>query len=579
MAICVSPFFTVSSRADTQVVEYKARVTGFRDRSLQNEIKELTLTFRLADRPPATIGQLRRRVDGDLPRIETILESRGYHDRQVSASINADSSPVQVTFIITPGEVYRYRSVRLRFLDSPDPALNKIKPRVREGQRAVASNIFEEQKRIIELLQRKGYPFPSLERRLVTLDRDARRVDVVLEFNVGMRAVYGDMEVEGLETLNQKYFKRQLPWKAGDPYDAKQLERFEKKLLGTGLFSTARVVPVEEPDGTNAVPVKITVKERDKRTVRVGVNYSDIGIGGKVLWEHRNLFGSGERLETSLTWSQIEIGSKVSLQRPGFLGSSQTLVLDLDASYETPDAYDSRKIRGTSMVLRDFTEEIQGGLGAGYQYSLVEQLASTERYGLVFFPLQAVFDYRDDRLNPVRGARAMGRTSYYHDTLGSDSFLKSVVEGRHYHMFWKRYGLSSALRLTLGSIDGAAIENIPADERFYAGGGGSIRGYEYQAVGPSVAGVPLGGDKLTEFSVEMRMQPGRKLGYVAFVDGGTVFNDLQPDATRSLRYGAGLGLRWFTTIGPLRVDLAYPLNPDATQVERVQFYISLGQAF
>jgi translocation and assembly module TamA len=133
--------------------------------------------------------------------------------------------------------------------------------------------------------------------------------------------------------------------------------------------------------------------------------------------------------------------------------------------------------------------------------------------------------------------------------------------------------------VTLGSIDGTAVENIPADERFYAGGGGSIRGYEYQAVGPQLNGTPVGGSQLLEFSTELRLQPGQKLGYAAFVDGGTVYNDIAHDADRTIRFGAGLGLRWFTGIGPLRADLAYPLNPDENQVERVQFYISLGQAF
>ena len=120
------------------------------------------------------------------------------------------------------------------------------------------------------------------------------------------------------------------------------------------------------------------------------------------------------------------------------------------------------------------------------------------------------------------------------------------------------------------------MEAVPADERFYSGGGGSVRGYEYQQIGPQQDGVPLGGDKMVEFSMELRMQPGRRLGYAAFVDGGTVYND---GLDRSLRYGAGVGLRWFTGVGPLRVDVAFPLNPSDDQVERLQFYISLGQAF
>jgi len=183
-------------------------------------------------------------------------------------------------------------------------------------------------------------------------------------------------------------------------------------------------------------------------------------------------------------------------------------------------------------------------------------------------------------LNPQRGGQLFGQTSWYEDTQGFDSFLKSQAEARKYFMLWREIHLSSAFRLTLGSIDGADVAGIPADERFYAGGGGSIRGYEYQSVGPKLNGTPTGGDKLLEFSAELRVQPGTRLGYVAFIDGGTVYNDLtSDDANRALRYGAGLGLRWFTGIGPLRADLAYPLNPDDTQKERLQFYISLGQAF
>ena len=164
--------------------------------------------------------------------------------------------------------------------------------------------------------------------------------------------------------------------------------------------------------------------------------------------------------------------------------------------------------------------------------------------------------------------------------MGNDSFLKSYIEGRDYFLWWDKYRVSHALRLALGTIDGTPVESVPANERYYAGGGGSIRGYEYQQVGPKVDGVPTGGDKLLEFSAELRVQPGNRLGYVLFLDGGTVYNDLvSTDTERALRFGAGFGLRWFTTIGPLRFDAAYPLNPDESQVERVQFYISLGQAF
>ncbi len=557
-------------------VAYTARIRGLDDRALETAIRESILTFKLQNRPPATFGQLRRRIDADIPAIETRLEANGYYDGTVTTEIEPERDPVRVAFWIDSGKPYRYHRVKLRFSGPADSSLNKIQPLLRKGTRVNAADVFREEERILSLIRRRGYALPRLGKRTVTLDRDNRRVDLLMEFDPGPRSVFGGIQVEGLESVKEKTIQRQLLWKRGDLYDAQQLDDLENNLLRTGLFGMVRVVPLPATKETGAVPVHISLAEREKRTIRLGVSYSDIGPGAKVLWEHRNVFGGGEHLQTSFTGSKIERGGKISLTRPGFRRANQSLVLDLDVLHETPDAYDSKKSRTTLMVLRDFTPQIQAGLGAGYQYSRVKQLDSDERYGHLFFPLQGLFDTRDDPLNPVQGNQLFAQTAWYHDTLGNDSFLRSVGEARHYYTILEATRLSSALRLRLGSIDGASTRHVPADERFYAGGGGSIRGYEYQAVGPSEDGTPLGGSKLLEFSAELRIQPGQKLGYTLFADGGTVGNSL---STGNLRYGAGAGLRWFTAIGPLRVDLAYPLNADRTQVKRLQFYISLGQAF
>jgi len=552
--------------------EYKVKILGAKDGAVKKAIKLSALTCKLHKHPPATVGQLRHRVEKDLPVIEAILESRSYYDGTVTYRIDTEREPLRVEFMVAQGEAYRYRSVELRFTGEPDRALQKIKPLLRRKRKVVAAAVFAEQQRILGLMQRKGYPFPTLGKRTVGVDREKQRVDLVLEFDPGIQAVFGPQSVEGLSVLDPKYIKRQIPWKTGDKYDAKAVEDFEKKLLSTGVFGTARVEPREPAGSTNAIPIRIAVSERKKRTIRLGANFSDIGPGGKINWVHRNFFGGGERFEFALSTSPIETIGEASLTRTGFLDANQSLVLDLEASRETSDAYDVDKVRGVAIVFRDFNRSIQGGFGLGYKYSKVEQFALDDRFTYVLFPVQLVFDSRDDMLNPVRGGQLYGRAIHYEDTLGGDSFLKSGMEGRHYQMLWEKYRLSSALRLTLGRIDGAAIQSVPADERYYAGGGGSVRGYEYQAIGPKLGDTPTGGDKLLEFSAELRLQPGRKLGYVAFVDGGSVGNN-------TLRYGAGVGLRWFTAIGPLRFDLAYPLNPDASQVERLQFYISLGQAF
>lgn len=580
VAACAALLLAPAALADSEGLRYRVKTKGADDGAVKKAIKNTTLTYTMRKRPPSTLGQLRYRMEQDIPRIEAILESRGYYDGGVTTEIDESRSRLRVYFHVEQGEQYRFRKVSVTFSDTTDEQLLKIKPRIGPTDRAVAADVFEEQQRLVDLMKRRGYPFAKLDRRTVEVDREEKVVDLSLDFDPGQLSYYGPVWVEGLEDLPDKFVLRQVPWREGQRYDTQEVRDFETKLLGTGLFGSARLTPEEPLAGTNAIPIRASFNERDQKTVRLGLNYSDIGPGGKAYWEHRSIFGGGERFETSFSWSPIEAEWESRLTRSGFLDANQSLVLDLTVTEETPDAYDSLTANGSGMVLRDFTPKIQGGVGTGYTYSRVEQLEQTDRYAYVFFPLQLLFDYRDDRLNPLRGFHAFGRTAWYEDTMGHDPFLKSYAEGRQYGLWWERFRLSHALRLTLGSIDGAALESVPANERYYAGGGGSIRGYEYQQVGPKVDGTPTGGDKLLEFSAELRAQPGKRLGYVLFLDGGTVYNDLvSTDTQRALRYGAGFGLRWFTTIGPLRFDVAYPLNPDESQVERVQFYISLGQAF
>jgi translocation and assembly module TamA len=524
------------------------------------------------------MGQLRHRIEQDLPTIEQILESRGFYDGTVTYEIVEKGDKIRVFLNIEEGPQYRFQSVDITFANNSDDKL-KIKPMVRKGQAAVAINVFTEQQRIIDQLKRQGYPFASLLSRSVEVDREHKKVDLDLTFDPGLLAYFGPLQVEGVETYPPKYIQRQVPWKEGMRYDSKLVRDFETLLLGTGQFGSARVEP-QQAEGTNAIPILAVLNERDVRTIRLGVNYSDIGPGGSIYWEHRNVFGGGERFETEFTGSPILLEWSGRLIRSGFLDANQALVLEMVAARESPDAYDSDTLNGTAMVIRDFTPYIQAGAGIGYNYSNVEQFDDEKRYGYVVFPLQATLDYRNDRLNPVKGFQVFGRTSWYADVVGTNPFLKSYLEGRGYHMWWERYRVSSALRLTLGSIDGAAVDDVPADERYYAGGGGSIRGYAYQDVGPQLDGTPTGGNKLLEFSAELRIQPGAKLGYVAFLDGGTVYNSLlSSQYDQPLSYGAGLGIRYFTSIGPLRVDLAYPLNATSSQEEQLQFYISLGQSF
>jgi translocation and assembly module TamA len=221
---------------------------------------------------------------------------------------------------------------------------------------------------------------------------------------------------------------------------------------------------------------------------------------------------------------------------------------------------------------------ISGGVGT--RISKVEQVDATENYALLLSPWTLDFNFSDDLLNPSQGGRAILELAPYTDIRSSHlTFTRTFGEYRHFLSSPRLPGVVLAGRLALGVLSGASRSDIPADEHFYAGGGGSIRGYEYQTVGDIVDGQPIGGNSLIETSLELRTRFAERWGLVAFLDGGMAFESSTPTQDLTMQWGAGLGVRMFTGMGPIRVDLAVPVNPRENLDENYQFYVSLGQAF
>ena len=219
-------------------------------------------------------------------------------------------------------------------------------------------------------------------------------------------------------------------------------------------------------------------------------------------------------------------------------------------------------------------------LGLAYRYaSIEEQDEPDQTYGLLSVPAKLDWDFSNDLLDPTRGGRLHLMTAPTWDTLGvGRSFLKSRLDHSRYLPITDNLVL--ALRGALGSIVGTGRDDLPADERFYAGGGGSVRGIAYQTAGElDDDDDPLGGASLIELSAELRYRFTENLGAVLFIDGGAAFDNAYPDFDEPLRWGVGPGLRYFTPIGPLRLDIGVPLNARDGVDDAFQFYISIGQAF
>lgn len=575
-----------SSVADSSALEikYRVRIRGVEDRALHNDLTSVSDTIELIKRPPISEMQLRRRAERDVPRFLQVLRAHGYYASSVDVRIRTDRKPARIRYVVDQGPRYTFRAIRIHPADElPDapPAPLPEEVGLTPGAPAVAQRIIQADSRIVQVLGRRGYPFARIADREVRVEHGARAVDVDYTFREGPSAVFGRTTFRGLSSVRERFVRGKIPWQPGDPYDGRLLRLAQRRIANADLFSAVRVIHADELTPEGALPLRVELSERKHRTVGFGAGYaSDEGVRGRVSWEHRNLFRKGERL--GIVWSVSEIGyaSEARFTKPDFRRVDQALKFSLRAALDEPDAFRSRNIVGLVAVDRELRPGLIVGAGTGLKYASIRDAGEKNRFGLVYFPFNMDWDHSDDLLDPRRGGRLSLSMAPYRDFIDSEvAFVKGRMGATRYVQMTRRPELDLAVRLAAGVITGAGRDDVPADERLYAGGGGTIRGYEYQSVGPLDGTTPLGGKSMTLFSVELRWRLNQEFGLVVFADGGGVYADSTPNAGDEVRWGSGAGLRYFTPVGPLRFDLAFPLNRRSGVDDAYQFYISLGQAF
>ncbi len=565
-------------------LEYKVVIAGPVDHSLRTTLERISDTVALRkEHPPASQGLLRRRVEGDIPRFLSALKSEGYFRAQVKADIDTKAIPFVVTFQVDPGPGYLLKSVDIEVVGEKNGAALEVpKPEdlgLRLGETAKAKAIINGREQLLATLKKRGFPFPRSLRQQVTVAHADTSVAVVYFITPGPRARFGDTKITGLKSVREAAVRRKIAWQHGDPYNAELLVDLQRRLNATGLFATVRVVPGETLVQGDLLPVTVALNERKHRSVGAGVSYkTDEGPGAKISWEHRNILHQGERLTLTATTSDYTLAAEGTFRKPEFLRDDQSFLFNLRVAEDRPDAYTSRSFRSSAVVDRNLRKEITVGGALTFKTSTIDQLGSEESYSLLSVPVHLDWDTRNDALDPTGGACLALQLAPYYDTVETDyAFFKGKITSSGYLPMSTRLVLAG--QVAVGAITGAVREAIPADERFYAGGGGSIRGYAFQSVGPLADGEPLGGRSVLELSAELRLKATDRLGLVVFCDGGSAFEGNRLDTGEELRWGAGAGLRYFTPVGPIRLDIGVPLNRRPEVDESVQIYVSLGQAF
>lgn len=551
-------------------------------------------------------AQLTVRARADARLLARLLEIYGYYDADVTQAVvtpldetDAEKAARQskVRFAITPGPRFRYDRIDLGELEQvSDGAALRAAFEIHPFDPVLEDKLLAERDDLDEAMAESGHAFARIAEPQLTIDHRRDTGDLLMPVTPGGRYVFGEVTSNLPKFLSGKHLATIARFDPGDPYKRSEVTDLRRAIAATGLVSSVTVSQreVTPPQGETpgVVALDVSLAKAKLRTIAGEAGY-DSGEGPRVevRWEHRNLFPPEGMLRLrAIAGTKEQLGG-VTFRRNNFGDRDQVLTIDAYASATQRDAFNARQI-GLSAHFEKLTTLI---FQKPWVWSAgLEFVASSEReskvtgvtsprtsYYTAALPLRVAYDGSNDLLNPTTGFRAALRLSPEFSRGGgrNATYARIQADASYYRPFGDN--VVAAARARVGMIPGAPLEQIAPSRRFYAGGGGSVRGYGYQAIGPrNAAGQPNGGRSLSEFSLEARVRTplfGGAMQVVPFIDAGAVDRGSTP-SLHDIRFGAGVGVRYLTGFGPIRVDVGTPLNRRKGD-SRIGVYVSLGQSF
>lgn len=507
-------------------------------------------------------------------KLKSAAQAKGFYDAEVSEAINENEI---YTYDVDTGNVYTITNIR--FENYEEIPLDLFVGNVLDAER-----VLKAQRTITNTIAEERCYYNLAVKHTIILDREQQTADIIFKISGNEKAVFGRTLFKGTQTIEQDYLQKLIQYEEGACWQPKLVEETRTALLQTGLIALVDTELPDELPPSKAVPIIFDLKDRAPRKVRLGAGYNTFeGPGVVAEWKHKNIAGDGESVSVKTKIAQRIQSLGVSFLKPFFISKKQSLSADTEFIHQDTDAFDETSFSFGSAINRELSEHWSGSIGGAVELtSLTDKTDNSETtFGLFSFPGSLDFDNRDDQLNPHKGIKFSTYAQPYYDVFGEfDPFFKTRSTATTY------FDLSDhssdpvlALRGSIGNIWGSDTANVPVSKRFYAGGGGSIRGFGFQEASPYEDGNPVGGRSVIEGTAEMRVKFTPSLGGVAFVDAGGAYDDVVPTFDDGLYVGAGVGARYYTSFGPLRFDVAVPVTRKDNTDSAFQVYISIGQAF
>lgn len=502
------------------------------------------------------------------------LRAEGYYAAKVRFKIQGE----KILYKVAQGLIYRIQKLSYQIPEGIKLLPNNVE--LMPGDPLRAEDILSRKKSLASYITNNFCLYHVHADYRVKIDHQTQQANVTFIVESSPNVLFGDITFSGLQSIDEDYLKDRLPIKEGQCFKRNRIDIARLMLIQTNLLVSASA-EVGQPEN-NRVPIRLDVIERFHRTLSAGVDFeSDEGFGISAGWEHRNLKGRAEKLIVDGHLAENTQSLSSSLTFPHFRRNNQAVTLYTDLQSENTDAFKSNTAALGAELSRQLSTHLRGLLGTELALSEVTEDISVDSFSMLSVPFSLEYDRRSDPLDPLSGWVAAGRIRPYWNTQDtSKKFVKSTFAASTYMTFDKAYWRPTiAIRGALGSISGIDRDEVPANIRFYTGGGGSVRGYAFQSLGTLTKGDPDGGLSFSELSVEARLRWSENWGGVVFVDGGFAYEDALPKLGQELLWGAGVGIRYYTSFAPIRLDIAAPLDKREGIDDSFQIYISIGQAF
>lgn len=589
------------------------------NKNLDSEIKKASL-LDTQTIPPSGTFSLLKRANSDQERLVKALNALGFYNGQIFITIaglaidnqnviermdalhtRKEAIPVKVT--IRSGELFSIASAQIRLSHNPPeytlPEMESLGLSL--GSAAKSLTVLEGEKKILADARRQGYAFAEITNRDILVDHKTRTMQIVFSLNPGKKAYFGQTTVSGGENL-PGFIEKRIPWHEGEDFSPTETAKLRASLQKYNVFSSIRIEADHSDKTTGKIPVSIEVEERPARYIGFGTKFSSTeGASLNTYWGHRNLFGGAEHLRIQGEILGAPLDSSRQIEK---INTKDQIGYRLSASLTIPDVFSIKdEVTIIPAYFRDITEYYtREGFSASatyrYQYSDALRLEggldieraqikrfhdpsfpNNQWYTLVGIPFTMSYDKTDNLLDPTSGYRLSGTLEPFIPIGESPSMLLMKGAFSTYLPLDddKRFVLAG--RISTGAITGAAINEIPPSRRFFSGGSSSVRGYDYRSLGPkNINNWVTGGRSYFDASAELRIKMTDTIGLVTFIDAGNAFLKEYPDFSKDLRYSAGIGLRYHTPVGPLRLDIARGFDREADD-PKFAIYVSIGQAF